>query len=350
MQLTITRGSVAKPLRIILQGQEGVGKTTWAANCPNALFLTCEDGGGVLDYARAVLPSWTDLREAVWSLMRDGGGEFRTIVIDTIDSYERLLWAELCEKANADTIEEIGGGFGKGYTKAAEQMQALSRDLDVLRERHGLNVILLAHVHVRAFNDPNGPAYDRYEMRLHKGTAALWASWADAVLFACFDVTVLKTGKKTRDNRSGVVNADTMEKGKAAKVERVVYTSKDAAFDAKNRHGLPDELPLAWDAFARAIKWDSHRVARRPEIHHAPAGEGHDASFTDEERVWFMAELATLGISYPNLKEYLRVSGKAKPSAITSEDRRKLLGYLGSDTGRAKFGAFMRGEQAAAAK
>lgn len=329
MALNVKTGTTHAPLRVILQGQEGVGKTTWAAACPAALFLTCEDGGGILDYARAVLPTWQELRDAVWSIQRDGLPGYRTLVIDTIDSYERLLWQHIADQSNVDTIEEVGGGFGKGYTRAAEQMGAFQRDLDTLRQRHGLNIILLAHVHVRPFNDPTGPAYDRYEMRLHKGTAALWSSWADCVLFACFDATVLKAGKKGR-----VAAADAMEKGKATEVRRVVYTSKEAAFDAKNRHGLPDELPLTWDVFARAIRWDAH-VA--PAVVHAPDGEGHHPSFTDDARAAFMARLGDLGIEYAAVKAFCKAKNRQKPSAMDLDARAKLLDYLSSPAGRAAF-------------
>lgn len=336
--LTVTTGSRPAPLRVVLQGQEGVGKTTWASKCPGALFLTCEDGGGLLDYARAMLPTWQELREAVWSLQRDPQG-FTTVVIDTIDSYERLLWASLCEKANVESIEEIGGGFGKGYTRAAESMQQLCRDLDALRERHGVNVILLAHVHVRPFNDPTGPAYDRYEMRLHKGTSALWSSWADAVLFACFDATVLKAGKAGRANAAG-----TMEKGKATEVRRVVYTTKEAAFDAKNRHGLPEELPMEWGPFAKAIRWDAHRAVAKPV--RPTADDPHDPSW-DADRAGFCAALGDLGLSYESVKAWCLASGKAKPSAMPSATRAKVLDYLRTEAGAASLSRWMASEAAA---
>lgn len=332
MPLPIRTGALPAALRIILQGQEGVGKTTWASQCPNALFLTCEDGGGILDYARVVCETWQTLREAVWTIQREGAGEYRTLVIDTIDSFERLLWADLCDKANCDTIEEVGGGFGKGYIRAMEAMQQLAADLDVLRHKQGINVILLAHVHVRPFNDPNGPSYDRYEMRMHKGTSAMWASWADAQLFACFDVTVLKTGKKGR-----VQGAETMEKGKATKVERVIYATKDAAFDAKNRHGLPDELPMDFRPFAAAIKWDAHR---KQKVNEADPNAPHDPSFTDDERKRFNAKIGDMGISYDNLKAWCLSVGKPKPSALPQARRDALLTALAGDA-RAKFDAFI---------
>ena len=250
MALTVKTGPTTEGLRILLHGQEGVGKTTWAAGCPRTVFLTAEDGGGDLDYARAVLPTWPELRAAVKDLAKDPQG-FRTVCIDTIDSYERIVWDLLAKRANVNSIEDVGGGYGKGYTAAAEEMAALSRDLDLLRSKHRMHVIILAHSHVRPFNDPLGNPFDRYELRMHKGTSALWLGWADAALFACFDVTV-KTARR---------NAAIDVKGKAVEARRVLYTSKDAAYDAKNRYNLPEELPLSWAAFAQAIGWSRREAA-----------------------------------------------------------------------------------------
>lgn len=261
----IKRGPTLDPFRVLLHGQEGVGKTTWAAGAPKALFLTAEDGGGVLDYERIVCPTWQSLLDAVDELGQDAHG-FQTVVLDTIDAFEGLLWDHLCRRAKTDSIEEIGGGYGKGYTRAAEAMADLRDRLDRLRRVRQVHVILLAHSHVKAFNDPMGAPYDRYEVRMHKSTAALWLGWADCVLFAAFEATV-KQAKR---------NATVLDKGKAESARRVVYTSKDAAFDAKNRHNLPDELPLKWAPFAKAISWE------RKAAH--PGGEGGNVAKPDTRR------------------------------------------------------------------
>jgi hypothetical protein len=326
---SVRRGATTSPLRIVLQGQEGVGKTTWAAGCPDAVFLTAEDGGGVLDYARVVIPDWPDLLRAVRDLIADPG-PFRTVVIDTIDTYEKRCWAFLCEESGWKSIEDAG--FGKGYTAAAEEMDRLRAALDELRARRGLNVILLAHVHVRPFNDPNGPAYDRYEMRLHKGTAALWSSWADAVLFACFDATVMKAGKKGR----AAVLDDAMAKGKAVEVRRVLYTTKEAAYDAKNRHGLPDELPLSWPAFAKAIGWDAHGGPKQVATDHHPSW--------DANRTHFFGRLTEIGFDYEKeVKPYCAAMRRPKPSTMDTEARGKLLDWLASEKGRADIMRFLAG-------
>lgn len=335
MALAIRTGAAAEPLRLLLHGQEGVGKTTWAARCPNTLFLTNEDGGGDLDYARVVLDSWGGLRDAVAELIDDPGA-FHTIVIDTIDGFERLLWQHICQEADVATIELVGGGYGKGYTAAAESMAGLQKDLDRLRQWRRINVILLAHSHVRPFNDPLGAPYDRYEVRMHKGSADLWKAWADAILFACFDVTVMRAGKKGR-----VVEAGAMEKGKALEgARRMIYTSKEAAYDAKNRHNLPEEIPLDWRAFASAMRWDERdALLRKPAVPLPTADDPHDPSWTND-RTSFIGALSRLhsgdGFTYDEIKTWCLDNKRPKPSAMTAEKRAALLTYLGSKAGRKK--------------
>lgn len=340
----IVRGPTCEALRILFHGQEGVGKTTFAAGCPGALFLTAEDGGGDLDYTRAVLDNWADLRRAVKDLAVEAH-DFRAVVIDTIDTYERLLWQFLCAEFDVKGIEEVGGGYGKGYTAAAEEMAGLARDLDVLRARRKMHVIVLAHSHVRPFNDPLGAPYDRYEVRMHKTSADLWKGWADAILFACFDVTVMKAGKRGR-----AVEAGAVEKGKALDgAKRVIYTSKEAAYDAKNRHNLPEEIPLGWAPFAKAIRWDERDAALRAPPRTAPDPNApHDPSWAAAKGAFF-ATLADFGdawgrpdaVEYDTVKAWAMSLGRPKPSAMTVDARGKLLGYLGTDKGRDALLAFV---------
>lgn len=345
---SVKRGPTEEPIRIVLHGQEGVGKTTFAAGCKGALFITAEDGGGDLDYARVVIPTWKGLRQAVWDLLKDGTGDFDTVVIDTIDTYERLLWGQLCKEARCETIEEIGGGYGKGYTRAAEEMGELENDLNELRAKRRTNVILLAHSHVKTFNDPLGNPFDRYEVRLHKQTSALWLGWADAILFAAFEVTV-KTAKR---------NAAIDVKGKAESGRRVLYTTKDPAYDAKNRYSLPEDLPLSWDAFAKAIRWDERVAAlrkpaaevRRPNWRDFIANgvTSDDPAFTDEQREGFTRALAAAGMKYEDIADWTASLERGRPSQWPRALRESLWRDL-QNGARKEFEAWLA-DRAAAAK
>ena len=251
----IKTGSPPSPLRILIYGTPGIGKTTFAANIPGALFLTCEDGGGDLDYARVDVGSWAALVSTLEEADRDGLPEgFRAIVLDTINGYAEKCGEFVCNRARVDSLEEVGGGFGKGFT-AVQEEQAKVRDLlDRIRVKHSIHIVLIGHAHVKTFNDPTGPSFDRYMLRMNEKVASVWTAWADVVGFATMNV-IVKGGKRGKEID------DPMAKGKATSGERMIYLSSDASYEAKNRYSLPDELPLSWPAFAKAIGW-----AKREEV------------------------------------------------------------------------------------
>lgn len=252
----VKTGPTREPLRILLHGVEGIGKTTFASKAPGAIFLSPEDGGGDLDFARLTIDSWKQARARVQMLL-DESHDYRVLVIDTIDFLERLCWQFLIGEANATGIEQVGGGYGKGYTAATEEQVRFIALLDTLRERRRMHVIALAHTEIKTFNDPEGANYDRYQIRMHKGAAGLWSGWSDCILFANYDIAV-KTEKGSGD-------AVALKKGKASTraPDRMLYTERRAQFDAKNRYSLPAELPLSWDEFATAIRWTERDAAIR---------------------------------------------------------------------------------------
>lgn len=302
---TVKTGPTVAPPRILLHGQEGVGKTTWAAEIPDSITLTAEDGGGNLDYTRAEVTTWRELRSAIRELT-SAPHPYKVVVIDTIDTFQSLLWDHICSEKNIESIEEMK--FGQGYTMAAEEMGRLAADLDTLRSKRKMAVVLLAHSHIKKFDDPMGNPFDRYEVRLHKQVAALWMSWADAVLFAAFEVTV-KIEKR----------ATVLDKGKATAGRRVLYTTKDPAYDAKNRWSLPEELALSFAAFAKAFGWEQRQGEWR-KLPHDPSWEG--------DRAAFCAELTRLGTTYEEVASEMERLGRPRPSAMTGEQRAKTLQWL----------------------
>lgn len=255
--IQVQTGLSADPLRIVVTGGPGVGKTTFASGAPDVLFLLASnEGSGDLDIARIPIPTWTALRSAVRQLAAETH-PYRTVVLDTADAFERLCWQHLCQKDGVDSIEKVGKGFKNGYTAAVEELQDLIADMDKLRAK-GIAVIVLAHTMIKRFDDPEGSAYDRHTLAMQDKASKLWTGWADAVLFAQLDVRIVEGTAKTEK-----------DKGKARDVKpaRLLWTEERAAYTAKNRQGLPESIPLDWSKFATAIQWDR----RHPKPAPAPA-------------------------------------------------------------------------------
>lgn len=233
----VSRGKQERPLRVIIYGVEGVGKTTFGAEAPRPIFLCAEDGTSHLDVARFPSPrSWTETIEAVRELLR-GEHDFKTLVIDSLDWLEPLCWTHVCQTGGKASIEDFG--YGKGYVLAVERWRELLTNLDLLVRNRRMNVVMVAHATVKRVDDPQAGAFDRYRMKLHEKTSDVLREWVDAMLFARHEVRVIERNGKPRGQSSGA---------------RLLHTTWTAAYDAKNRFDLPETLPLSWEDFEAACK------------------------------------------------------------------------------------------------
>jgi hypothetical protein len=168
----------------VIYGTEGIGKSTTAAQAPKPIFIPTEDGIDQIECASFPLANTlADVQNALQSLIHEQH-EYESAIIDSLDWLERLIWDALCEQYGVSSIEKVDGGYARGYTHALTNWRKVLSDLDTLRTRRGMCVILLAHAKVETFADPEHAAYDRYSPRLHKHATALITEWADAVLFA----------------------------------------------------------------------------------------------------------------------------------------------------------------------
>ena len=235
----ITSGTIAAPVKTVLYGPEGIGKSTFAAKFPSPVFIDTEGGTKRLNVARLPAPtSWAMLLDEVAEVSR-GNVPCGTLVIDTADWAERLCIDAVCARAKVKGIEDFG--YGKGYTYAKEEFGKL---LDALEEvlNTGHNVVVLAHAAITKFEQPDAVGnYDRWTMKTSKQVAPLLREWCDMLLFANYKTVVEKAGS--------ALNA----KNKASGGRRVLYTSHHPCWDAKNRFGLPEELPFEYASIAACI-------------------------------------------------------------------------------------------------
>ena len=229
MKFTITKGKVPSAVRLVAYGAEGVGKSTFASKFPEPLFIDVESGTKQLDVSRFPTPeTWADLLEEIDAVIEEPE-ICRTLVIDTIDKAEVLLIDNLLKEGNVDSIEKYGGGYGKGWTALQERFQKdLLNRLDRLIAKH-VNVVLLAHAQMRKLESPEDPPYDRWELKVSKKVAPIVKEWSDILLFMNYEVTVIEENGRNK------------AKGRA---KRMMHANHRPTYDAKNRYGLPDDMPL----------------------------------------------------------------------------------------------------------
>jgi hypothetical protein len=244
---------------LLVYGVEGIGKSTLASQAPKPVFIPTEDGLDQIDCDSFPLAKSLADVEASLRALRDEQHEYGTVIIDSLDWLERLIWDALCEQYGVNSIEKVDGGYARGYTHALTPWRQILDHLDTLRSRRGMCIILLAHAKVEKFEDPENPAYDRYSPRLHKHATALITEWADAVLFATRKIIT-----KTEDGGFGRDRTIAAGLGKDGG-ERVLRCVGSPACVAKNRYSLPAELPLVWPALMNAIVSPSNNIPQTQE-------------------------------------------------------------------------------------
>ena len=218
-----------------------------ASQAPKPIFIPTEDGLDQIDCASFPLANTlADVQNALQVLIHEEH-DFESAVIDSLDWLERLIWDALCGQYGVSSIEKVDGGYARGYTHALTHWRSILNDLDTLRNQRHMCIILLAHAKVEKFEDPEQSAYDRYSPRLHKHATALITEWADAVLFATRKVIT-----KTEDAGFGRDRTIASGLGKDGG-ERILRCVGSPACVAKNRYGLPAELPLSWQALMNAM-------------------------------------------------------------------------------------------------
>lgn len=237
--MNITKGKIITAQKVVIYGPEGIGKSTFAAQFPEPLFIDTEGSTKNMDVARMDKPSsWAMLKNQI-AYVKANPQICKTLIIDTIDWAEQLCINDICATHDKKGIEDFG--YGNGYVYEKEEFGRFLNSLEELIEK-GVNVVLTAHAQMRKFSQPDEVGeYDRWELKLGKKTGSqispLVKEWADMVLFAnykTYAVATDKDGKKFKAQGGG----------------RVMYTQHHPCWDAKNRFGLAEELAFDYSCIA----------------------------------------------------------------------------------------------------
>lgn len=234
---SLRRTSVRRPPRIFTYGIHGVGKSTFAAAAPAPVFIQTEEGLDALDVqAFPLARSFDDVMSAIGALY-DEENQFRTVVIDSADWLEQLIFRDVAQEQKVANIEDIG--YGKGYVFASSRWTTLLEGLDMLRNERNMNVILIGHAQVKRFEDPMVDGYDRYSPDLHKLASSTLCEWADIVGFVNFRVATKQIDAGfNRKVAKGVGSG-----------QRTIYLEERPAYTAKSRWRIGSDCPLDWATF-----------------------------------------------------------------------------------------------------
>lgn len=233
------------PIRAVIFGADGVGKSTLCAGCPGAVFVAAEDGLANIDAQQVEPPeTWPQIIGAVDALAEEP--RCSAIVIDSLDWAEQMLWAHIVatrpdEKGRK--VKDIEGyGYGKGYKAALNEWRILLAALQRAGGK-GKHVLLIAHAKRASVKNPLGEDYEQWQVKLQDGkdcsAAGLIREWVHIVAFAELDIAVDDSGPRTKGIWSG---------------KRVLRCNPSAGYTGKTRLTMPDRIPLDWPAFDAAVK------------------------------------------------------------------------------------------------
>jgi hypothetical protein len=219
-------------------GEPGVGKSTFGAGWPAPLFIDAEKRTEHLDINRIEVDTWAEVL-GVMAEVSAKKTPVKTLVFDTVDHMELMIYDQLCKDYGCNSIEDYKKGFGKIYTDSLDQWRLFILELEKLRDK-GITCLLLAHGHIKTFRNPTGEDYDRWQLKMNVKAANFLREKMDAVGFAHFEDFTEEDNKK---NHKAQTTGD-----------RMLAFSHSPAYESKRGINLPDEVKLSYEAFMEGRK------------------------------------------------------------------------------------------------
>ncbi len=200
----------AMPLAMMLHAIPGWGKTSFAAQIPNTIFLMVGNERGFLTLlGRGLIPKTphfkhpattaNEVRLAINELLI-GDHNYKNLTIDVFNEVQRLYFQEAIDRdygGNAGKFLDFGGTKGPEEVAQKDMPDLLGR-LDELRYKRGMSITLLSHTATPKHTNPTtGDTFNYYAPALAKPITENIGRWADAVLFGQHEIQAAKAKRRT---------------------------------------------------------------------------------------------------------------------------------------------------------
>ena len=232
MRFKIDYYEQSSPLKIVVYGIGGVGKSTFASTAPKPIFMNLEDNIRCINVAKVKLTSYQEVEDFLTDLYNASNNEYRTLVIDSVDVLASLLYKHIAKKYN---INDFTAGFGKGYAFVNRAFEEFIATINLISNAKKMNVIMICQEAQKSEGDIEIGDHIKKNLALEPRFLKPVTFWANIVL--------------------GLATKHTVHKEKiVGQGERVMYKVDTGTRYAKNSYGLPPELPIDWGVFSEHIK------------------------------------------------------------------------------------------------
>lgn len=252
--MQIISGKKPAPRRVLIHGDQGIGKTGFLANSPDPIIIPTEAGQDDYDVDRFPLcKTLSDVLGCInWLASSENNHKYKTCGIDSLSAWERLACKEIAKAASKPTVEEIA--YGKGIAAVGEKCGELLDALESLRQSKRMNIVLIAHTYVDTEKLADGGEFTRYEPQLRdKHVKPRIVQWCDEIIFARIPVNLGPAGDKAQPARG-------------YKERRMYLDDKPWCVCKKHLAELPDEMDLDAKAYWNAVREIYQGYSKKAEV------------------------------------------------------------------------------------
>lgn len=227
--LSIEPSVISKDLKgkyICIYGSEKVGKTTFGAKLPKALFCNFEIGTNFIAGVRAInITRWTDFKIVLRQLEKEEAKDtYDTVVIDTVGQAYTLCETFTCAQHGVQKLGDVP--YGAAYADCKKEFEAALRKITMM----GYGICLICHSECKKIDGPNDTVIETYAPAMPARAADVVNRLVDIIAY--IDVQYDENGNS---NRSFITRrTPTIMAG-----SRLPY--------------LPERIPFSYDNLVEAI-------------------------------------------------------------------------------------------------
>lgn len=227
----------ARPVRMTILGEAGVGKTTLACQLPDPVVLRFEDGlqslGDNAPMATPVLRDMDSASEFVKALAQEKDNHtYKTLIVDSVTHMCNSVVEPEVLKADprgAKNLAQAHGGYGAGYAQACELVRQFVTLCTAACDHAGMHLVFIGHAASETCEWPDSDPYQRLTVRCNKRYTQFFVDDVDVVALLKLKSNTYGSGDRKKLKTDGT---------------RILHMTPSPASVTKNRYGITEDIEV----------------------------------------------------------------------------------------------------------